>query len=36
VHPTNAIGTIRMELSDVKRIDSGIVTLTYRPVASGG
>ncbi len=33
VHVLGDRGTIRMELDDVKRFDSGVVLLTYRPAA---
>src|SRR5262249_5888668 len=31
VHVLGDRGTVRMELGDVKRFDSGVVLLTYRP-----
>jgi hypothetical protein len=31
VHVLGDRGTVRMELDDVKRFDSGVVLLTYRP-----
>ena len=31
VHVLGDRGTVRMELSDVKRFDSGVVLLTYLP-----
>jgi dihydrofolate reductase len=31
VHVLGDLGTIRMELDDVRRFDSGVVLLTYRP-----
>ena len=33
VHVLGDRGTVRMELADVKRFDSGVVLLTYRPAA---
>jgi dihydrofolate reductase len=33
VHLLGDRGTVRMELSDVKRFDSGVVLLTYRPAS---
>src|ERR671916_615434 len=33
VHVLGDRGTIRLELGDVKRFDSGIVLLTYRPAS---
>ena len=33
VHVLGDRGTIRMELADVKRFDSGVVLLTYLPAA---
>jgi dihydrofolate reductase len=33
LHVLGDRGTIRMELGDVKRFDSGVVLLTYRPAA---
>jgi dihydrofolate reductase len=33
VHVLGDRGTIRMELDDVKRFDSGVVLLTYRPAS---
>ena len=32
VHVLGDRGTVRLELDDVKRFDSGVVLLTYRPV----
>jgi dihydrofolate reductase len=33
VHVLGDRGTVRLELADVKRFDSGVVLLTYRPAA---
>jgi hypothetical protein len=33
VHVLGDRGTVRMELDDVKRFDSGVVLLTYLPAA---
>jgi dihydrofolate reductase len=33
VHVVGDRGTVRMELDDVKRLDSGVVLLTYLPAA---
>ncbi len=33
LHVLGDRGTVRMELADVKRFDSGVVLLTYRPAA---
>jgi dihydrofolate reductase len=35
VHVLGDQGTVRLELDDVKRFDSGVVLLTYRPAQSG-
>ena len=35
VHVLGDRGTVRLALDDVKRFESGVVLLTYRPARSG-